>query len=244
MLWFVATGAVASFATHQALRRTFALRRSLSPRQSDIAAHSAVCLAHNVAAAAAAAYITPLRALLLDGDARWHDILPGFAPLAGMSAGFFLFDLATIRHWVVFSPLMVAHHAVAAFCWTMSASVGFAQPWIGYCMLTELSSTFLSSRTLLTAIGDTRSAAYRAVSVAFLLSFLAVRTVPIPLLARTWLREPPIGTAACGPLRAAQWMGWMSALPLLLNAFWTVGITRKALAELRAALATNARTAD
>lgn len=231
-------GVVAAFAAQISLRRVYAARAGISPAQARIASHSTVCLAHNVAVTLVTARLTPLRALLIEGDAQWHTQIYGFGLTASLSAAFFIYDLLSISNWVVYSPLMVAHHAVASCCWLASAHIGFAQPWIAYCMLTEVSSIFLSARTLLIALGAKTGRLYPVVSILFLLSFLLIRTLPIVPLARTWLQKPPIGAATCGPARAAQLMGWLSAVPLLLNAFWSVAILKKAKAELsgRAAL--------
>lgn len=228
-------GTLACFTAYALARRAFATHATMPRAEQRVAAHASVCLLHNVALALVGAYTAPMRALLLDGDARWHELVPGFGPAACLSAGFFLYDLLSIRNWYGgLSPAMVAHHILAGACWLGSAWTGFAQPWIAYCLLTEASSVPLSTRTILSALGRKRSRLYAAASLLFLASFLTVRTLLIPALARTWLRHPPIGAAACGPTRTAQMMGWMSALPLLFNAFWSVGIAKKALAELKA----------
>ena len=66
-------------------------------------------------------------------------------------------------------------------------------------------------------------------------TFFFVRTVPIPLLARSWLRQPPLGAAACGPSAVANALGWMSVLPLLFNLFWSHLLIQKARRQQQAA---------
>ena len=231
MAWpahLVIAGVVASAAVHYVARCAYAyFSPSLSAAQCEAAAHATVCLVHNVLVGVVAAAITPWHALLFDTEPLWHDLVPGFDVPAGMSAGFFAYDLWKSGLWQPFSWLLVLHHVLSFACWTCAVWVSFAQPWIAYCLATELSSIFLSTRTLIGIVGDKTGGAYGSVTALFGFSFLLIRTLPVPWLARHWLHHPPLGSAACGPTRTAQLMGWMSVLPLFLNSYWTVALLRK-----------------
>ncbi|KAJ1634112.1 hypothetical protein T492DRAFT_975492 [Pavlovales sp. CCMP2436] len=227
----VFAGFAASYASYFLARGVInQLYPAVSAEQRQVAAHAVACLAHNVIVSAMAVSMTPWRALLLDGEPLWHARVEGFDVPAAMSAGFFVFDLILSHLWVPFSWLMIAHHVLSFACWTCSVWVAFAQPWIAYCLATEISSIFLSTRTLVGALGDKKGSAYAQVTGAFGASFILVRTLPIPLLARTWLNSPPFGVV-CGTSRVARSMGWMSLLPLLLNTVWSVQLIRKAARE-------------
>jgi len=231
MTWpwgLVAAGVAACFAIN-------CVAAALVPRVASVtegskahrmASHACVCLVHNALVTAATMRLVPWRRLL-SGEDVWRDPVPGFDLPAGLSAGFFLYDLLQYKLWEPFSLLLVAHHVLSFACWTCAVDVTFAQPWIAYYMFTELSSVFLSSRTILGQLGDRNGPAYAATTGLFGASFFFVRTVPIPFLARAWLRHPPLGAVACGPTRTAQTMGWMSILPLFLNSFWSVALVRK-----------------
>jgi hypothetical protein len=247
-------------------------------RDRERASHATVCFAHNVYVSVAALRVLPLSLLLGGGPELWHLRIDGFGTIAGMSAGFFVYDLCMCPLWQPpASPMLVVHHACASrrpraaprlrarrrpcervaarprtarastrspvptgvlrsavsiLCWLCSAWVGFAQPWITYCLVTELSSIFLSARSvalaLIPADEAAQSAVVSATTAVFGVSFLVIRTLPIPLLARSWLRQPPLGAAACGLSRVANALGWMSALPLLFNLFWSHLLIQKA----------------
>ncbi|KAG8457584.1 hypothetical protein KFE25_003738 [Diacronema lutheri] len=220
--------AAATVAFYMARRGIGALFPHVPRRQRSVAALAAVSFSHNVFVTTTAMRIARYRTLL-EGDPQWLVEVPGFELPALACVSFFLFDVWMSRLWTQWSWVLAAHHAFSIFCLAGGALTGAGQVWLAYALSTELSSTFLSCRTLIALLGDKSSAAYAIVTALFALSFLLFRTLPLPFLLRAWLRQPPIGAAACGPTRMAQVMGPMSLLHPIMNAHWTVAIVRVAL---------------
>jgi hypothetical protein len=86
----------------------------------------------------------------------------------------------------------------------------------------------LSARSIVLALEPAdklpQSTLLSALTTAFGGTFFLIRTLPIPLLARSDAAR----AAACGSSRVSNALGWMSVLPLVFNLFWSHLLIQKA----------------
>lgn len=197
-------------------------------KQHELAALALVCLVHNVFSAGTSMAVTPYRSLLLGGEARWLEPVEGFEWPACACISVFLLDSYLNRLWSPWTWLLVVHHLISIWALASACWVRVGHGWLLYMISTEFSSIFLSCRNLISILGDKESRAYAVVTVLFGLSFIGIRTLPIPFLLRTWLLNAPFGVAACGPTYSAQAMGIVALAHPAMNAYWTVAILKMA----------------
>lgn len=207
------------------------LKASSAARTPFQTAHAVTCLVHNAVVSIGALRIVPWRALVEEDV--WNTYVPGTDPLSLLMGTFFLYDVCMCWCWDSISYALLVHHLGGVGACIGTLYTGFAQSWVCYAMATELSSIFLSMRSIATDLYGKQSTLYRISSLLFILAFLAVRSVPSPFLAVAWLKNPPLSEAVCGPNLINKAFGWVSGVPMALNPIWTVQILRKAAREIR-----------
>ena len=148
----------------------------------------------------------------------------GPAVFAGVFVGYLMSDFLWCGQYD--TALMVGHHLVAAAAWTVTSSLRTLQYYQQFLQFNELSTIFINVRALLLVSGCGENVLVMLVSVAVLLTFGAVRVLPLPMLFFRF-----VNTDAAALLQAQGWCTVLATTGLLcfhavMQSFWYAGMLR------------------
>jgi signal transduction histidine kinase len=208
----------------------------LETLQHERASLATVCLVHNSYASVNGLVMTVKYCLpLLFGDPGWSIVIPGLYSTGLVSISFFIYDGWMSHLWQPWSLANAVHHAFSSCMLLACCHMKIGHSWVAYGLATELSSVFLSCRTIISMLHDKESQAYSMATTLFGLTFLAIRSLPLPLLLRTWVMFTYNNFCGPGPLPPvpALILGNLTPLHAAMNAHWTVAVIQNALKHRR-----------
>lgn len=144
----------------------------------------------------------------------------------GLSVGYMLFDflVLVINFRVQFKlwggsqyALYVVHHILSFLIWPYAVANARGVKFVNYFLLSEASNVFMVSRYFCKRLGMTESSpVYVTVCVLWLLSFFALRIVPIPTLLDTYVNG---NFDTFGPVELYVSSATLP-IPSMLNMYW------------------------
>lgn len=150
--------------------------------------------------------------------------------LTPITVGFFVWDLWRVDAWAKTTVgerrLMIVHHVISILVWPVAARNNVAGPFLLHFEYTELSSPLLQFRWYAQTFRGRSSGADMAVSAAFAVAFLFVRTTNIHIVLHTLFYARPFDSALHPHVpNYIRILGTLTlGLPSLLNTVWTLQI--------------------